>query len=236
MFSVADKGQQVLIDRELVAAGFTTYLPQEDGIEIAQAMRLVESGLNPLSPSNIRDMIAFARKIGFALDIYQAVERCKSLVLNMDGRVPDEGSVVEAAAAFAAGKPIVVFKSTPISILGGYASPMIEGLATNWTFVEDVTAIPAGVSAAVAARSAKGKKCKKCKKCKKGKECKECKDGRSRHLRACVKLGCQVWENIDRIHQAMFSTPEDLLALVRDLEGLWATELNAVFGPYKMDC
>ena len=35
------------------------------------------------------------RKWVFALDMFQLLERCQSLVFNLDGRTPDDGSVVE---------------------------------------------------------------------------------------------------------------------------------------------
>jgi hypothetical protein len=67
-----------------------------------------------------------------------------------DGRTPDDGSAVETAAAFTAGKPIVIYKTTPITMLAGADNPMVEGLSTSWSYVDDVKALPKAVAAAVA--------------------------------------------------------------------------------------
>jgi nucleoside 2-deoxyribosyltransferase len=149
MFSVGDKWEQQAIATALEGAGFTTYLPQRDGIEVGKVMQLVN---HPLLPAPIADDIMLrVRKWVFALDMYQLLERCRAVVFNLDGRTPDEGSVVETAAAFAAGKPIVIYKTTPITILAGTDNPMVEGLSTTWSYVDDVTAVPPAVAAAVAA-------------------------------------------------------------------------------------
>jgi hypothetical protein len=83
--------------------------------------------------------------------MYQLLERCHAVVFNLDGRTPDDGSVVETAAAFTAGKPIVIYKTTPITMLAGNDNPMVEGLSTTWEYVDDVAALPKAVGAAVAA-------------------------------------------------------------------------------------
>jgi hypothetical protein len=90
------------------------------------------------------------RKWVFALDMFQLLERCQSLVFHLDGRAPDDGSVVETAAAFAAGKPIVIFKTTPITMLAGADNPMVEGLSTSWSYVDKAAAVPKAVATAVA--------------------------------------------------------------------------------------
>ena len=84
------------------------------------------------------------RKWVFALDMYQLLERCQALVFNLDGRTPDDGSVVETAAAFTAGKPIVIFKTTPITMLAGADNPMVEGLSTSWTSRDGSGRAPGG--------------------------------------------------------------------------------------------
>jgi hypothetical protein len=93
------------------------------------------------------------RKWVFALDMYQLLQRCQALVFNLDGRTPDDGSVVETAAAFAAGKPIVIYKTTPITMLAGADNPMVEGLSTIWSYVDGAKAVPPAITAAVASAS-----------------------------------------------------------------------------------
>lgn len=113
----------------------TCYLPQRDGIEVGNVMALLN---NPLIQSTLAaPAMAFVRKIVFALDMYQLLERCGAVVFNMDGRVPDDGSVVETSAAFVSARPIVIFKDTPVSMLGGADNPMITGLSTTWEYVTD---------------------------------------------------------------------------------------------------
>jgi hypothetical protein len=68
-------------------------------------------------------------------------------VINIDGRVPDEGSLVEATLAWYAGHPVVPYKTTSISELGGNNNPMI-GVISGWA---PISSDPAGVVAAVKA-------------------------------------------------------------------------------------
>ena len=76
------------------------------------------------------------RKWVFALDMFQLLDRCQSLVFNLDGRTPDDGSVVETAAAFTAGKPLVIYKTSPITMLAGADNPMVTGLSSSWKYVD----------------------------------------------------------------------------------------------------
>jgi hypothetical protein len=71
-------------------------------------------------------------------------------VFNLDGRTPDDGSVVETAAAFAAGKPIVIYKTSPITMLSGADNPMVEGLTGTWSYAEDVPSIAPALKTAIA--------------------------------------------------------------------------------------
>jgi hypothetical protein len=112
-------------------------------------MQLVD---HPLLEGRIANAIMLeVRKWVFALDMYQLLERCQSLVFNLDGRTPDDGSVVETAAAFTAGKPIVIYKTTPITMLAGADNPMVEGLSSIWAYVEEAAAVPKAVAKAVGA-------------------------------------------------------------------------------------
>jgi hypothetical protein len=84
------------------------------------------------------DVMRFVEQAGFALDIFNVLKRCDALVFNMDGRVPDGGSVVEASVAYTGGKPLVIYKNTPISELSGFDNPMITGLSSSWKYVNDL--------------------------------------------------------------------------------------------------
>ncbi|HXN39378.1 MAG TPA: nucleoside 2-deoxyribosyltransferase [Solirubrobacteraceae bacterium] len=149
MFSVGDKWEQQAVAGALEKAGYTTYLPQRDGIEVGRIMQLVD---HPLLRGAIGDkIIAEVRKWVFALDMYQLLERCRSLVFNLDGRTPDDGSVVETAAAFTAGKPIVIYKTSPITMLAGADNPMVEGLSSTWTYTAEVKDVPGALAKAIVA-------------------------------------------------------------------------------------
>src|SRR5437016_4734151 len=98
MFSQGDQLEQARIAEELGKV-FDVYVPQEDGIEVARVMDLLD---NPALHGTVTFNVALGAKFVewvsravFALDVYQVMDRCACVVLNVDGRVPDEGAVVE---------------------------------------------------------------------------------------------------------------------------------------------
>lgn len=123
------------IAARLEEAGFATFLPHRDGIE-AYVMRLANSPLN-VNLLRVRD--AIDRAI-FALDVYQLAERCDGMAINLNGRVPDEGAVVEASLAFALGRPVVAYKNDARAPFRGRDNSMLAGL--YGTRVDDIGAIP----------------------------------------------------------------------------------------------
>lgn len=111
------------------------YLPQRDGIEVGNVMGMLN---DPIISSTIAaPAMKAVRKVVFALDMFQLLKRCGAVVFNMDGRVPDDGSVVESAAAYTSGRVVVIFKDTPVSMLGGADNPMVSGLSRTWEYVTD---------------------------------------------------------------------------------------------------
>jgi hypothetical protein len=133
MFSPEDKWAMKSISDILEGAGYNTYLPQRDGIEVGRVMQMLD---NPITALTIaKPVMQLVRK-------YQVIERCDVLVFNMNGRVPDGGSVAETAMAYTAGKPVIIYKNTPISMLAGYDNPMIAGLAYTWEYVNEIKEIP----------------------------------------------------------------------------------------------
>jgi hypothetical protein len=84
----------------------------------------------------------FVYRAVFALDIYQIIERCDYFVFNMNGRVPDEGVVVELGVAFACGKPLVIYKDDRRSLVGGWDSPVLCGASYTFPVVQDIERIP----------------------------------------------------------------------------------------------
>ncbi len=123
LFCAEEVGGMTAIANVLEDAGFRTFLPHRDGIE---AYVLLFS--NPSFPSNvsaIRKQIDYAI---FSLDVYELIERCHAVVCNLNGRVPDEGMIVEAALAYASGKPLVLFKDDVRAPFGGYDNSMLTSL------------------------------------------------------------------------------------------------------------
>lgn len=150
MFSVGDLWEQQNVAAVLEGGGYSTYLPQRDGLEVGKLMALL---LDPqISSETGQIALSIVRKVTYSLDIFQLVGRCTSLVFNMDGRVPDGGSLVESAIAYATGKPMVIYKTTPITLLAGTDNPMIEGLSSTWTYVHDTTEIVPALQKRIAAQ------------------------------------------------------------------------------------
>jgi nucleoside 2-deoxyribosyltransferase len=104
-------------------AGFSTFLPQRDGIELTVAVgELIHAGLSVSEAErSLKDAI-------FALDVYEVIECCDALVVNLNGRVPDEGAVVEVALAWLAGKPLVMYKEDARTKFRNGDNPLLEGL------------------------------------------------------------------------------------------------------------
>ena len=191
MFSIGDKREQHGIAKALEAAGFTTYLPQRDGIEVGKVMQLVN---HPILEGWIADKVMLqVRKWVFALDMYQLLERCQSLVFNLDGRTPDDGSVVETSAAFTAGKPIVIYKTSPITMLAGADNPMVEGLSTSWSYVEDVKSVAAALTTLMGTASKQ-----------------TYKYAGPANVTALMAEGKEVWDVLELLRDLPKDTPEDL--------------------------
>jgi nucleoside 2-deoxyribosyltransferase len=124
LFCAEEVGVMSAIAKVLEDAGFQTFLPHRDGIE-SYVMRFGNSSF-PSTISAIRTRIDYAI---FSLDVYELIERCAAVVCNLNGRVPDEGMIVEAALAYAAGKPLVLFKDDARAPFGGYDNSMLTSLA-----------------------------------------------------------------------------------------------------------
>ena len=123
----------------LEAAGYDTFLPHRDGLE-AYVMGVAD---NPLLGGVLgRTLSRQVSKAIFALDVYQVVKGCDALVLNLNGRVPDEGAVSETAIAFAVGKPRVIYKNDERSLVAGADNSMILGLSPTFSTVSNIEDVP----------------------------------------------------------------------------------------------
>lgn len=123
LFCAEEVGGMNAIAKVLEDAGFQTFLPHRDGLE-AYIMRIGNSSLAS-TISAVRTRVDYAI---FSLDVYELIERCNAVVCNLNGRVPDEGMIVEAALAYGAGKPLVLFKDDARAPFGGYDNSMLTSL------------------------------------------------------------------------------------------------------------
>jgi nucleoside 2-deoxyribosyltransferase len=123
LFCAEEVGGMSAIAKVLEDAGFQTFLPHRDGLE-SYVMHFGNSSL-PSTISAIHTRVDYAI---FSLDVYELMERCGAVVCNLNGRVPDEGMIVEASLAYAAGKPLVLFKDDIRAPFGGYDNSMLTSL------------------------------------------------------------------------------------------------------------
>lgn len=103
-------------------AGYKVFLPQRDGLELARILPVLQEHGIPYEEAS-----AICNKAIFALDVFQIMDS-DGLLLNMNGRVPDEGAVAEAGIAWAHGKSLVIFNTDKRSLIQGNCNPMVMGL------------------------------------------------------------------------------------------------------------
>jgi len=112
MFNHAEKEFNLEIVKVLEDFGYQVFLPQRDGIEAAK--------LEGKTEEELIQMI-------FSLDA-QEVKKADIIFMNIDGRVPDEGTCVELGIAYGSGKRCYGFKTDTHSVeLGLDMNPMISG-------------------------------------------------------------------------------------------------------------
>ncbi|RKX26165.1 MAG: hypothetical protein DRP46_11140, partial [Candidatus Zixiibacteriota bacterium] len=106
-----------------------------DGIELSKINSMLVTFGYSLDEANC----LLAQAI-FHIDTYQIYDS-DGLVLNMNGRVPDEGAMVEAGIAWTLGKPIVIYKNDSRSSLSGIDNPLVIGLS-NFNLIDNIQKIP----------------------------------------------------------------------------------------------
>ncbi len=123
LFNRAERAAMAEIAATLEGAGFRAFLPQRDGLVLAEVRReLTRSGYEAGEAGRM------AQTAIFRLDVFEVIQGCHGLVANLDGRVPDEGAVAEAAMAWMAGKAVVLYKSDSRSLVHGSDNPLVAGL------------------------------------------------------------------------------------------------------------
>ncbi|MFM0001880.1 nucleoside 2-deoxyribosyltransferase [Paraburkholderia dipogonis] len=150
LFNAAERAEMESIAATLEAAGLTTFLPHRDGLEFAK----LKPELEKLGAS-VEEAAHMLDRAIFSLDTYQLLRRCDAVVANLNGRVADEGTVVEASLAWHAGKPLVLFKADARSMLSGSDNPMLTGLG-DFDVVDQLSALPQAILKAVARDRSRG--------------------------------------------------------------------------------
>lgn len=130
LFNPKEREEMQQIASVLEGAGYRVFLPQRDGLEFARLFPyLVEKNISSQDAQKILNIAIFS------LDVFQ-IMGSQGLLLNMNGRVPDEGAMVEAGIAWAHDKVVVIFRSDCRSLVEGNCNPMILGLS-DFSFVSD---------------------------------------------------------------------------------------------------
>ena len=142
LFCQSEREEMMAIADLLVDHGYRVYLPHRDGMEFRLIHEiLVERGWEPPEAAQ------FLHAAIFALDVYQLAVECDCMVWNLNGRVPDEGAVSEAAMAWTFGKPLVAYKDDVRSLIAGRVNPLLVGM-TDFQTVDDIEEIPHALSLA----------------------------------------------------------------------------------------
>lgn len=141
LFNSPEKMEMESIAGHLERAGYSVFLPHRDGIELSR----IEPSPSETSEDESSTRAALGKGI-FALDVYELLDRADAVVANLNGRVPDEGTVVEAALAWHAGKAVILYKQDARSVLQGSDNPMLGGLG-KFRVVTEMKALPAAVEA-----------------------------------------------------------------------------------------
>jgi nucleoside 2-deoxyribosyltransferase len=123
LFNPSERAEMEILAEALELAGFKTFLPHRDGFLYKSIVPdLVRAGY----PLDVAQWMA--RQAIFALDVYQVLVGCDGTVVNLNGRVPDEGAVAEGAMAWTAGKAVVLFKDDARSKIDGLDNILVAGL------------------------------------------------------------------------------------------------------------
>lgn len=123
LFNDKEKEEMQDIADCLETQGYNVFLPHRDGFEFFD---LFPAFANLGVPEDTARYML--NKAIFTLDVFQVLN-CDGLVLNINGRVPDEGALVEAGIAWSAGKIIVIYKNDARTLLNGNDNPLLLGLA-----------------------------------------------------------------------------------------------------------
>lgn len=144
LFNPKEREEMSHLASALENAGHPVFLPQRDGLEYAELFPLfLRKGVSAEDSQKILNMAIFS------LDVFQITDS-DGLLLNMNGRVPDEGAMVEAGIAWAHNKPVVIFRSDSRSLIEGNCNPLVLGLS-DFSYVDSYDGIAGAFEAKFAA-------------------------------------------------------------------------------------
>ncbi len=144
LFNPSERAEMEMLAETLEQAGFKTFLPHRDAFMFGAIVPdLVRAGY----PLNVAQWMA--RQALFALDVFQVLVSCDGTVVNLNGRVPDEGAVAEGAMAWTAGKAVVLFKDDARSKIDGLDNPLVAGLG-GFRLVSRTEDLPRALTRALA--------------------------------------------------------------------------------------
>jgi nucleoside 2-deoxyribosyltransferase len=123
LFNPSERAEMEMLAEVLELSGFKTFLPHRDGFVFGAIVPDIVRAGYPLDAAQW-----MARQAIFALDVCQVLLSCDGTVVNLNGRVPDEGAVVEGAMAWTVGKAVVLFKDDARSKIDGLDNPLVAGL------------------------------------------------------------------------------------------------------------
>lgn len=189
LFNKKEKEEMQELACALEDQGFEVFLPQRDGLELTRCVdTLVKAGTSREVAGKL-----LSRAI-FALDVYQVIERCDAIVANLNGRVPDEGAVSEAAMAWCCGKTLIGYKSDMRSVFLGQDNPLVTGLF-NFTLVSEIEDVPVRLSEMLPNPTLVDRKA----------------EARKEEMREHLELGGKIWkameakESIDNVAKLLLS-------------------------------
>src|SRR3989344_2933718 len=137
LFTNKEKEELAEIDKVLRDAGYETFLPTRDGLLCVEIIKkLQEDGCS------FEEASMLSLKLVTYLDIYQVCESCDAAVISLNGRVPDEGAVSEAAICFRSNKPLVFYKDDYRTLFENKDNPLLTG-RTELQVVKKIEDIPA---------------------------------------------------------------------------------------------
>jgi len=135
LFNPKEREEMAAIASVLKNAGYCVFLPQENGLKFAELVPVFAGKGIP-----VQDATTMLNMAIFSLDVFQIMDS-EGLVLNMNGRVPDEGAMVEAGIAWSHNKAVVIFRNDDRSLLLGNCNPLVMGLS-DFQYVDTYEDIP----------------------------------------------------------------------------------------------